>query len=183
MRSDRKWVQEMFREELSRRLKWGRVAALLLIVGVALGMSGCGAGSSSLPPGLVSAGSVGTFSISSTSVPDSITGRSYNAAIATTAGSVRLASGQTDFVAGCVLSGNIPAGLSARPGAVSPYDSTECLLVLAAGNKAAPGKYNFSLAATDSTSPPTTFTVTYTLTVRPEFTFTTAALAQGVSGR
>ena len=112
--------------------------------------------------------------------PDGIVGHAYSAYIATS-----LAGGNTtaDVVTACSLTGSAPAGMTAAPGTLPGLGATPYYCVLTISSAAAPGQYNFTLRAADSSTPPQTTSRAYTLTIRPDFIFTTSTLAQGVQGR
>ena len=119
------------------------------------------------------------FSITrSTNPPDANSGHAYSAFIAT---SLTSASAANDVVSSCSLSGNYPTGMKAAPGALSSGPAYYCVLTMSSAPAA--GQFDFTLDAADSSSPPQTATYAYTLSIRPDFSFTTAALAPGVQGR
>ncbi len=141
--------------------------AILLIC--ALGLSGCAAA------GKGSGGAANSFAVSTATIPDAIAGRSYSAYIATSS------SLTTDSpVSACKLAGSSPAGMTAASGTVAGAASY-CVLTMASAPTA--GKYSFTLQAADSSTPAKTASQTFSLNVRPEFTFSTTSLAQGVQGR
>jgi hypothetical protein len=149
---------------------------LALVCAWIASFSGCGGGGGGVSPPPVGAG----FTITrSTNPPDAISGRSYSAYIST---SLPLATTPTDVVTSCTLSGSPPSGMTAVPGNPTPgAGMTYCVLTMSPAPAA--GQYGFILRATDSSTPPKTASQSYTLSIRPDFTFTTATLAQGVQGR
>ena len=138
--------------------------AIILLSALALG--GCAA-----------AGGGGTtthFAINTITIPDAITARSYTAYVATSS------SVTPDLVTSCALTGSIPTGMTTAPGTVAGAASY-CVLTMASAPVA--GEYSFTLKASDSSTPAKTASQPYSLTVHPEFTYTTTSLAQGVQGR
>ena len=90
----------------------------------------------------------------------------------------------SDTVTACSLTGSVPPGMTAAPGPLpgsgtSPY---YCALSMVSAPTAA-GQYAFNLQATDNSTPPQNNLRSYVLTIRPDFTFATSALAPGVQGR
>lgn len=142
--------------------------SLLGLASLVAGLSGCGAGSSVLPGSLSPGGGGGFFSITTTKIPDSIAGRPYTATAATSAVS-------PTFVTACLLSGNVPSGMTAAASAVT------CTLGIPSAPTA--GTYNFTLTARDNTNPPKTDSRPYALVIRSEFQIIQQSLAAGVQGR
>lgn len=148
--------------------------AILLALGWIMALSGCGGGGGSVPPPAEV-----SFTIArSSNPPDAITGHAYNAFIAT---SLASGSAQNDVVTACTLSGSFPSGMTAAPGAPSSGAAYYCVLAMSFAPAA--GQYNFTLQAADGSTPVKTASQAYALSIRPDFTFTTAALAPGVQGR
>lgn len=127
-------------------------------------------------------GSFVTFSITRLSnPPDAISGHAYAVYIATS-----LASGNAagDVVTACSLSGSgVPSGMTAAPGTLPGSGGAAYYCVVAMPSASAPGQYTFTLQATDNSFPRQNASQSYALGIRPDFVFTTAALAQGVQGR
>ena len=148
-------------------------SALFLVFGLVVAFSGCGGGGMAPPSTGVS------FTIArSTNPPDAIAGHAYAAFIAT---SLTSATAQNDLVTACTLSGSFPSGMTAAPGAPSSGSAYYC--VLAMPSAPAAGQYHFTLLAADGSTPAKTGSHSYTLAIRPDFTFAATALAPGVQGR
>ncbi len=142
--------------------RWNsQCAAILLLCALVLG-------------GCAGAGVTVHFAINTTTIPDAIAGRSYTAHVATSS------SVATDSVTACALTGTFPAGMTAAPGTVAGAASY-CVLTMASAPAAA--KYSFTLNATDQSTPAKTASQSYSITVHPEFTYSTSSLAPGVQGR
>ena len=148
---------------------------LLYLVGLGLlglFMTGCGGEPSPPPPSV-------TFTITrSANPPDAIAGHAYTVFIATSLPSAIV---PTDVVTSCSLTGSVPSGMTAAPGTPSSGAADYCVLSMSSASAA--GTYSFTLQAADASTPAKVASQTYTLSIRPDFTFTTAALAQGVQGR
>ena len=148
-----------------------RIVLIIGLMGVSL-LTGCGVTSTSLPSNLQPAGG-GPLSIVTAQFPDAITGRSYYLVLSTTGGSGILSS--------CaVVSGALPAGLAWEVG--SPANTCDLYTPSGAVTGAA-GTYSVVVQATDTSSPPKTDQLPYTLIVRPEFSITQASLMDAVQGR
>lgn len=132
-----------------------RIVFIIGLLGVTL-LSGCGVTSTKLPSNLQTGGG-GYLSIVTTQFPDAISGRSYYLVISTTGGSGALSSCS-------VVSGALPTGLS---WSVSPIQPSNCILSGSAVGAAGP--YTIVMQATDTSSPPKTDQLPYTLTVRNDF--------------
>lgn len=148
--------------------KWSftQCGAILLLSALVLG--GCaGSGGGGIGPTV-------HFAINTTTIPDAIAGRSYTAYIATSS------SVTPDSVSSCTLTGTFPTGMTTAPGAVAGAASY-CVLTMTSAPAA--GKYSFTLNAADSSTPAKSATQGYSITVHPEFSFSTTTLAQGVQGR
>ena len=150
----------------------------VLIIGL-LGVgffSGCGVTSTSLPSNLQPGGG-GFLTISTTQFQDAIQGRTYRLTLNTTGGSGALS--------GCsVVSGTLPAGLVWSTSGSTCILSTPLVAGVPTGAvTAAPGSYPIVVQATDTSSPPKTDQLPYTITVRPEFSITQALLSDTVQGR
>ena len=121
------------------------------------------------------------FTISRTvNPPDAIAGHAYAVYIATS-----LASGNAggDVVNACSLFGTVPAGMSTAPGILPGSGSSPYYCVLSMASAPAAGQFGFTLQTTDGSNPVQTASQAYVLTIRPDFSFTTSALAPGVQGR
>lgn len=140
------------------------------------------------------------FTINPPAILDGIAGRSYTRAFTVSTNLQNHAAGQV--IAGSSEAGNGPAtncSISGLPGSVAASCSIDASQVntsitMQAGNGSlAAGTYPFSISVTDSpigasnqalpAVPPGTVTLALNLVVRPEFTITQAALADGVQGR
>ncbi|MGA3323475.1 MAG: hypothetical protein ABSF45_03320 [Terriglobia bacterium] len=128
----------------------------------------------SLPPGLPPGGG-GSLSIVTTQFPDAIVGRAYNLVINTTGGS-----GILSPTNGCiVVSGTLPAGLTWTNGP----GASQCTLGGTVTATDAVKSYAITVQATDTSQPPKTDSLPYTITVRADYTITQAALVDAVAGR
>ncbi|MGA2984967.1 MAG: hypothetical protein ABSG32_14235 [Terriglobia bacterium] len=146
-----------------------RIGLIIGLLGVSL-LTGCGGTSTSLPSTLHPGGG-GFLSIITTQFPDAISGRSYYLILSTTGGSGALSS--------CaVVSGALPSGLTFS---VNPAAANQCILQGSAVGAA--GGYPVVVQATDTSAPPKTDQLPYTLVVRNEYSVTTTSLADGVQGR
>lgn len=140
------------------------------------------------------------FTITSPLILDGIAGRSYARTFTVTTNLVNHAGGQV--VAGSSEAGNGPAtactisGLPAAMAASCAIDASHVnttITMRAIGGSLAAGAYPFNISVTDSpiaasnqtvlAVPAGTVTLPLSLVVRPEFTITQAALADGVQGR
>ncbi|MDR3674474.1 MAG: hypothetical protein P4N24_03215, partial [Acidobacteriota bacterium] len=132
--------------------------------------------STSLPSNLQPGGG-GFLTISTTQFQDAIQGRTYRLTLNTTGGSGALS--------GCsVVSGTLPAGLVWNTSGSTCILSTPLVAGVPTGAvTAAPGSYPIVVQATDTSSPPKTDQLPYTITVRPEFSITQALLSDTVQGR
>ena len=149
-------------------LAFGSLIALTTMIG------GCGTGHGTTTP-------PPTFTIARTSnPPDAIVGHAYSVYIGT---SLAAGNAASDVVTACSLTGSAPAGMTAAPGTLPGSGASAYYCALTISSASAPGQYNFTLQAADSSTPPQTNSHSYALTIRPDFTFTTPTLAQGVQGR
>jgi len=137
----------------------GALGALAL-VGV---LAGCGdLGFRGLPGGLPIPPGTGGGSLTITTLVlvDAISGRAYDASVATSGGSGVLASN------GCTIqSGALPPGISVAPEGV--LAASRCRLT---GTPTASGTFNFTLQATDNAATPSSGTRGFSFVVRGEFT-------------
>src|SRR5271157_3524043 len=160
------WLpQRCFQVQLPARLSVGQWGVVALLATLVAGLSGCGAGFSTLPGNLTPGKGGGFFSIATTAIPDAVAGRSYTATVST-----------SSSVSRCNLSGNFPSGMTASKGGF------DCILNMAA----APGPaatYSLTLTAYDTSTPAKTDSHLYTLTIRPEFASLINVLAPAVKGR
>src|SRR5271157_2666749 len=160
------WLpQRCFQVQLPARLSVGQWGVVALLATLVAGLSGCGAGFSTLPGNLTPGKGGGFFSIATTAIPDAVAGRSYTATVST-----------SSSVSRCNLSGNFPSGMTASKGGF------DCILNMAA----APGPaatYSLTLTAYDTSTPAKTDSHLYTLTIRPEFAILINVLAPAVKGR
>ncbi len=145
--------------------------ALIVVLLAAIGLGGCGMGTTELP-GSTQPGGPGFLSIITQQINDGVQGVSYATIINTSGGSGRL-------TACTVVSGTLPAGFSFPVAS----GSTCVLSSNGAPVTGAPGKYTFSLEAGDSSTPQRTDRRVYSLTIRPPFTVNAPAILDGVTGR
>jgi large repetitive protein len=100
------------------------------------------------------------LTITTTSLADGIAGTAYSASLA--------ASGGTGSISWRVTTGNLP-------GALTLSDSGDI-----SGTPTAAGTTNFTVTATDSSTPPQTAKQALTITINPKLVITTATLPSGV---
>ncbi len=178
MRTIRRLYSRISSPELLYGLSGPQFAILGMLVATAIGLSGCGAGTATLPGNLPPGGGGGSFAITTTTLPDAVAGRSYTAALVTNSSTIFLSFGQ-DSVSACTLSSGAPSGLAANPGTGKPTSpatrGTNDQCILSATSAAAAGVYSFSVSATDIAVPPKTVSQTLNLTIRPEFSFLNSA--------
>lgn len=178
MRTIRRLYSRISSPEFLYGLSGPQFAILGMLVATAIGLSGCGAGTATLPGNLPPGGGGGSFAITTTTLPDAVAGRSYTAAVVTNSSTIFLSFGQ-DSVSACSLSSGAPSGLAANPGTGKPTTpatrGTNDQCILSATSALAAGVYSFSVSATDIAVPPKTLSQTLNLTIRPEFSFLNSA--------
>ncbi|MGD0695010.1 MAG: hypothetical protein ABSB82_09160 [Terriglobia bacterium] len=176
MRTIRRPYPRISSPEFLYGLSGPQFAILGMLVATAIGLSGCGAGTATLPGNLPPGGGGGSFAITTTTLPDAVAGRSYTAAMVTNSSTIFLSFGQ-DSVSACTLSGSFPSGMVVAPGAGKPTSpatrGTNDQCILSMTSAAAAKAYSFSVSATDIAVPPKTLSQTLILTIRPEFSFVT----------
>ena len=143
-------------------------------------LSSCG-GSGGVPGNNTGTSGPSSLSLRTVPLPNAIAGHAYSAYIST---SLATAASPGDVVASCSLSGNsVPSGMTVVPGALPGSGGTAYYCILGMPSAPAAGQYTFTVQAADNSTPPITGSYAYTLTILPEFAFTTSTLAQGVQGR
>lgn len=144
-----------------------KAAAMLALV---VALAGCSVGSEGLPSGLpgITGGGAGSLTITTTTMPDGIIGRTYNRVVSITGGTRPYT---------CTNTTPLP------PGLVLTTAGNTCVV---SGTPTATGLAPFTIQVTDSSLPPVNKSASFNgYNVRAEFTFTPVAspMPDGVVGR
>jgi len=157
--------------------QWTSIIPVLVL---ALALGGCALNSTGLPGGLPVPPGGGTLTISRSTLAAGITGRTYTIWIPTSGGTGTLAAG------GCtIIAGGLPAGLSIAPSSDLPATAAVSFCrITGTLTTVGPAIVSFTLQASDTATPSNTASQAFSISVRPEFTVTTATpFLDGVIGR
>lgn len=142
-----------------RYVRWLAALNLAFLLGA---MSGCGGGGGSSAPALRPPPPP-PLSITTTSLPNGITGQSYTATLQT--------SGGAGAVTWSIAAGNLPSGLSLSS------NTSEI-----SGTPSSDGEFNFTVQARDSASPSQTAAKSLSINIIPALAITTESLPDAIVG-